>query len=98
LLSVILSSSIDLSLLQLQANHQHHHYHPMNDDIIDSDFLVLSLLITIGMQMTFFAIAMYFKFDKVTDIAGSMNFVLLAWLFYGLRGTFYTRQLYVKLA
>jgi len=45
------------------------------------------------MQMSFFSIAVTCKFDKVTDIAGTMNFVLNAWVTFGLRGTYYPRQL-----
>lgn len=63
--------------------------------VLDSNLLALTLLVTIGMQLTFFAIAWTFKFDKVTDIAGSMNFVLIAWLTFLVHGTFYARQIVV---
>lgn len=36
--------------------------------------------ITVGMQLLFFAIAFTYKFDKVTDLAGCTNFVILAFV------------------
>eukprot|EP00456_Euglypha_rotunda_P009263 TRINITY_DN12010_c0_g1_i1.p1 TRINITY_DN12010_c0_g1~~TRINITY_DN12010_c0_g1_i1.p1 ORF type:complete len:234 (+),score=27.19 TRINITY_DN12010_c0_g1_i1:48-749(+) len=59
------------------------------------EFLLITLGLTIGMQLSFFAIAFSCKFDKVTDIAGTMNFVILAWLTFFLQGTYYTRQIVV---
>lgn len=56
------------------------------------DVLLLSGLTTIVMQLFFFSIALYFRFDKVTDIAGSMNFVLIALLSYFLHPQYYVRQ------
>jgi len=55
-------------------------------------FLLLTAGITIGMQLLFFAIAFTCKFDKVTDIAGTMNFLVLAWVTFWIKGTYYTRQ------
>ena len=46
----------------------------------DSHIFVLGWLVTVTMQLLFFTIAAYYKFDKVTDFAGSMNFILLALL------------------
>lgn len=62
---------------------------------LDSNLLALTLLVTIGMQLTFFSIAWTCKFDKVTDIAGSMNFVLIAWLTFLVAGTYHTRQIVI---
>ncbi len=59
---------------------------------MDKYYLGLTLLVTIGMQLAMFAVAWTFRFDKVTDISGSMNFVFLAWLVYWAKGTQYTRQ------
>lgn len=42
------------------------------------DIFLLCLLVTLGMQLSFFFIAYAFKFDKVTDFAGGMNFTVLA--------------------
>jgi steroid 5-alpha reductase family enzyme len=44
------------------------------------------------MQLSFFAVAYNFQIDKVTDFAGAMNFLLLAWLSFGLGGTHFIRQ------
>lgn len=54
--------------------------------------LVAALVLTWAIQMAFFAIANTFKFDKVTDLAGALNFVVLAWFTYGMGGTFHIRQ------
>jgi len=40
--------------------------------------LLLSALVTIGYQAFFFFIAAFFRFDKVTDLAGGTNFVIVA--------------------
>eukprot|EP00045_Choanoeca_perplexa_P003048 m.28431 g.28431 ORF g.28431 m.28431 type:complete len:335 (+) comp11836_c0_seq1:172-1176(+) len=58
----------------------------------DDHYLLLTAVITIGFQLVFFAIAFTFKFDKVTDFAGGLNFALLGLLTLGLGDTYYTRQ------
>lgn len=40
--------------------------------------LIITCLVTIFYQLFFFFIAAYYKFDKVTDLAGGSNFVILA--------------------
>eukprot|EP01031_Cornospumella_fuschlensis_P029676 gene29676-35821_t len=40
--------------------------------------LFLAGVITVAYQFAFFLIAAYYKFDKLTDLAGGTNFVLLA--------------------
>jgi steroid 5-alpha reductase family enzyme len=40
-------------------------------------------LVTVVMQLSFFAVAYGCGFDLVTDFAGSTNFVLIAWLSFG---------------
>jgi steroid 5-alpha reductase family enzyme len=40
--------------------------------------LALTAAITIIYQLSFFFVAAYFKFDKVTDFAGGTNFMVLA--------------------
>lgn len=62
---------------------------------LDSNMLALTLLVSIGMQGLFFSIAYTCSFDKVTDIAGSMNFVLIAWLTFWIGGHYHTRQIVV---
>jgi steroid 5-alpha reductase family enzyme len=44
----------------------------------DEHFILVSLLITVCMQLSFFAIAYGLQIDKVTDFAGTTNFLLLA--------------------
>lgn len=44
----------------------------------DQSFLLLTAIITIVYQLFFFFIAAFFKFDKVTDLAGGTNFIILA--------------------
>jgi hypothetical protein len=53
----------------------------MIDLIRNNDhFILIALLLTVCMQMSFFAIAYTLKFDKVTDFAGTSNFAVLALL------------------
>ena len=40
----------------------------------DENFILVSLLITVCMQLSFFAIAYKLQIDKVTDFAGTANF------------------------
>jgi len=42
------------------------------DNLIGRAFL-LSLAVTVGMQLLCFVIAATLKFDKITDLAGSLN-------------------------
>ena len=44
----------------------------------DEHFILVSLLITVCMQLSFFAIAFGLQIDKVTDFAGTANFLVLA--------------------
>lgn len=69
----------------------------VNQDVIDSNLLSLTIIVTVGMQLSFFAIAYWFRFDKVTDLAGSSNFIVLAWLTYLVRGTYFSRQTIVTI-
>ncbi|CCG83994.1 protein of unknown function [Taphrina deformans PYCC 5710] len=47
-------------------------------NVLDAYYLSITLLVTIGYQLSFFAVAWTFKFDKVTDFAGGTNFFWLA--------------------
>lgn len=49
-------------------------------NVIPNDYnnFALTFLVTVLYQLFFFAIAVSFRFDKVTDLAGGSNFVLLA--------------------
>ena len=44
----------------------------------DENFILISLLVTVFMQMSFFAIAYTLQIDKVTDFAGTSNFLVLS--------------------
>jgi steroid 5-alpha reductase family enzyme len=46
----------------------------------DDHNLLLTAVVTVAMQLAFFAVAFLLQFDKVTDFAGSTNFILLALL------------------
>lgn len=61
--------------------------------VIDPYYYTLCALCTIGMQLSFFAVANGCKFDLVTDFAGSTNFVLLACLSLALSGDYGTRAI-----
>eukprot|EP00475_Leptophrys_vorax_P043726 TRINITY_DN8510_c0_g1_i1.p1 TRINITY_DN8510_c0_g1~~TRINITY_DN8510_c0_g1_i1.p1 ORF type:complete len:388 (+),score=-6.94 TRINITY_DN8510_c0_g1_i1:176-1165(+) len=60
--------------------------------ILDGNFLGLTAIVTVAYQLFFFVIAAGFKFDKVTDFAGTTNFVVLALLTLAFGGTWYARQ------
>lgn len=46
--------------------------------VLDPYYLAITFIITVGYQLSFFAIAWTCKFDKVTDFAGGTNFFWLA--------------------
>ncbi|KAI8961294.1 DUF1295-domain-containing protein [Daldinia sp. FL1419] len=46
--------------------------------VLDDYYLSITLLVTVGYQLFFFAIAYSAKFDKLTDFAGGTNFVISA--------------------
>ncbi|KAK7370102.1 hypothetical protein VNO80_12157 [Phaseolus coccineus] len=61
--------------------------------IIDSHFLAFTALVTIGYQFLFFVVTALLKFDKVTDFAGSTNFIIIAVLTLVIKGSWYFRQI-----
>ncbi|GAB4860983.1 hypothetical protein Ancab_036143 [Ancistrocladus abbreviatus] len=65
--------------------------------VIDSHFLALTAIVTVGYQLAFFVVTALLKFDKVTDFAGSTNFIILAILTLVLKGAWYFRQLVLSL-
>lgn len=62
-------------------------------EALDDNYLGITAIITVSMQLFFFFIAYTFQFDKVTDLAGSMNFVVLAFITFFLGGTYHDRQI-----
>ncbi|KAF3023761.1 hypothetical protein E8E14_014313 [Neopestalotiopsis sp. 37M] len=65
--------------------------------VLDDYYLAITLLITIGYQLAFFAIAFTFKFDKLTDFAGGTNFVVLAIITLAFSGHHHARQIVASL-
>ncbi|KAF4625266.1 hypothetical protein G7Y89_g12899 [Cudoniella acicularis] len=65
--------------------------------VLDNYYLAITLLITIGYQLFFFAIAFSLKFDKLTDFAGGTNFVVLAIITLAFSGHHNGRQIAASL-
>lgn len=65
--------------------------------VLDSHFLALTAIVTVGYQLLFFIVTALLKFDKVTDFAGSTNFVIIALLTFLIRGTWHFRQIILTL-
>ncbi|XP_027125118.1 uncharacterized protein [Coffea arabica] len=65
--------------------------------VIDSHFLAFTAIVTVGYQLFFFIITSLLRFDKVTDFAGSSNFVILAVLTLVLKGSWHFRQVILSL-
>lgn len=67
----------------------------MIETLGDDHFLAWTGIMTIVMQLTFFFVAYTFQFDKVTDLAGSMNFILIDLFTVCAAGYAYPRQIMV---
>ncbi|OVA01748.1 3-oxo-5-alpha-steroid 4-dehydrogenase [Macleaya cordata] len=65
--------------------------------VLDPHFLALTAIVTVGYQFLFFIITALLKFDKVTDFAGSTNFVIIAVLTLVLKGAWHFRQVVLTL-
>ncbi|XP_021909101.1 uncharacterized protein LOC110823105 isoform X2 [Carica papaya] len=65
--------------------------------VLDSHFLAFTAIVTVGYQLLFFIVTALLKFDKVTDFAGSTNFVIIALLTFLIRGTWHFRQIILTL-
>ncbi|XP_062027675.1 uncharacterized protein LOC133743676 isoform X3 [Rosa rugosa] len=65
--------------------------------VLDSHLLALTAIVTVAYQSLFFVITALLKFDKVTDFAGSTNFVILAILTLVVKGSWHFRQIVLSL-
>ncbi|XP_051119727.1 uncharacterized protein LOC127243648 isoform X2 [Andrographis paniculata] len=65
--------------------------------VIDSHFLALTAIVTVGYQSFFFLITALLRFDKVTDFAGCSNFVILALLTLIVKGSWHFRQVVLSM-
>ncbi|KAF9612124.1 hypothetical protein IFM89_038307 [Coptis chinensis] len=64
--------------------------------VLDSHFLAITALVTIGYQFIFFIITALLKFDKITDFAGSTNFIILSVLTLAVKGDWHFRQVIIS--
>ncbi|GAX74947.1 hypothetical protein CEUSTIGMA_g2393.t1 [Chlamydomonas eustigma] len=62
----------------------------------DNHYLAITGIVTIAMQLFCFAVAYLLQFDKLTDLAGSMNFLLIDLLTLCASGYYYPRQIMVS--
>ncbi|KAJ7026290.1 DUF1295-domain-containing protein [Mycena alexandri] len=60
--------------------------------VLDPLFLSFTILITTGYQLSGFAIAYTFQFDKITDLTGGSNFFILSLVTLLVGGTFHVRN------
>ncbi|KAK3695162.1 hypothetical protein B0T22DRAFT_96140 [Podospora appendiculata] len=65
--------------------------------VLDDYYLAITLLITVAYQLLFFSVAFSFKFDKLTDLAGGTNFVVLAIITLAFSGHHDARQVVASL-
>ncbi|XWW92573.1 hypothetical protein V2A60_000498 [Cordyceps javanica] len=70
--------------------------------VLDDYYLAITAIVTVGFQLLCFFIAYSFQFDKITDLAGGLNFTILAVLTLALSGSgahahLHPRQLVVSL-
>jgi len=63
--------------------------------VLDENLLAITLLVTIGFQLSCFFIAYTCQFDKITDLAGTSNFLLVAVMTLLISQTYFSRQIVV---
>ncbi|KAK0203627.1 DUF1295-domain-containing protein [Desarmillaria ectypa] len=61
--------------------------------VLDHYFLAITVLVTTAYQLSGFAIAWIFQFDKITDFTGGSNFFLLALLTLLMGNTYHVRNI-----
>ncbi|MQL95987.1 hypothetical protein Taro_028659 [Colocasia esculenta] len=83
IVTVIISASVSL-----------YPYHRVS---FQPPFLLLTALLTVGYQFLFFVVTALLKFDKITDFAGSTNFIIIAILTLVLKGEWFFRQVVLTL-
>ncbi|KAF5355248.1 hypothetical protein D9758_006003 [Tetrapyrgos nigripes] len=62
-------------------------------NVLDKYYLAITVLVTIGFQLSGFAIAWTLQFDKITDFTGGSNFFLLALLTLLMGNEYHTRNI-----
>ncbi|XP_010686434.2 uncharacterized protein LOC104900651 isoform X2 [Beta vulgaris subsp. vulgaris] len=65
--------------------------------VLDSHFLAITAIVTVFYQFSFFVVTALLKFDKVTDFAGSTNFIILAVLTLVIKASWHFRQVVLTL-
>lgn len=65
--------------------------------VLDSHLLALTAIVTVCYQLIFFIITALFKFDKLTDFAGSTNFIIVVVLTLVTKGSWHFRQVVLTL-
>lgn len=60
---------------------------------LDERLLALTAIITVTFQFSFFLITYFLRFDKVTDFAGTTNFIILAITTLTIGGSYTVRQI-----
>jgi steroid 5-alpha reductase family enzyme len=64
-------------------------------NVLDPYYLAITAIITVAYQLFFYTIAVVKRFDKVTDLAGGTNFIILALVTFFFNHTFTSRQILV---
>lgn len=65
-------------------------------DVLDERLLALTAIVTAGFQFFFFLITYALRFDKVTDFAGTTNFLLLTVITLTVGGNYSARQIVIS--